>query len=123
MRWIDGPWSLKRDPAHFDSLSSVCAGDVSVCEVSATGETQEATASLISAAPDLYTAHILRDKMDGIDYDTEFGNITGEVSLVDLEFFIPYGFVPPKSPSSRYSLLSRFVCEYVICAMKKARGE
>lgn len=63
-----GPWEARRDPSHFDTLSSVVGGEYDatrtfvrhelVVEVGGFGPplTQEANARLISAAPDLLEA-------------------------------------------------------------------
>jgi hypothetical protein len=60
-----GPWSVKSDPCHFDTLSSVVAGKDNgkgwtplMVEIGglANVDEQEANARLIAAAPDLLSA-------------------------------------------------------------------
>ena len=57
MSFTRGPWTLRADPCHFDSMSSVYAGDINVAEISGkNGAEQDANARLIAAAPDLLAA-------------------------------------------------------------------
>jgi len=60
-----GPWSVKSDPCHFDTLSSVVGGRDNgkgwtplMVEIGglANVDEQEANARLVSAAPDLLSA-------------------------------------------------------------------
>lgn len=58
-RHTPGPWTAERDPCHFDTLSSIRAGDGALCvEVGGKADppVQEANARLIAAAPDLIDA-------------------------------------------------------------------
>lgn len=53
-----GPWMAERDPCHYDTLSSIRAGDGALCiEVGgkASPPEQEANTLLAAAAPDLLT--------------------------------------------------------------------
>ena len=66
-KYTPGPWALRRDPGHFDSLTEITGG---ICgntkqfrftlEVSVGGDTDihtlEANARLIAAAPELLEA-------------------------------------------------------------------
>jgi len=67
MKHTPGPWELKSDPAHYDTLSSIEGGGMKnrprcnrelMAEVGgfADVKTQESNARLISAAPDLLEA-------------------------------------------------------------------
>jgi hypothetical protein len=61
-----GPWTAERDPSHFDTLSTVTAGEKGrrfpgqqmIVQVGGFAETeeQEANARLIASAPDLLEA-------------------------------------------------------------------
>ena len=57
--FTSGPWTAERDPCHFDTLSSIRAGDGALC-IEVGGKAgiaeQEANTLLAAAAPNLLDA-------------------------------------------------------------------
>jgi len=51
-----GPWSVKSDPCHFDTLSDIHAGGKLIAQTCSEYPSLEANARLIAAAPDLLAA-------------------------------------------------------------------
>ncbi len=91
-KYTPGPWALRRDPAHFDSLTEITGG---ICgntkpfrftvEVSVGGDTDihtlEANARLIAAAPDLL--EVLKELKECSDYWSDYDVPLGIVDRIN----------------------------------------
>jgi hypothetical protein len=125
-KWTKGPWKLKRDPSHFDSLSSVYAGEQNVAEIAGTFDEQEPNAHLIAASPELYTAHVLRDAFEYWSFGPQNGEeMEQDKAWNDMcDLCILHGMDPKqKNDPDCENHPSKFIEDYVARAMAKARGE